>query len=360
MVFYKIFYCQITYVNTSMECKLLENQVYIAVDGQYRFCCVSQELSNVETVKTHTPIEWLTSPKVAEAKVMLANGTWPSACNRCMQEEALGLPSRRTTKTDLGPGITHLDIRLGNSCNLKCISCNPQSSSSIAYENLEMLKHGIIPVHSVTAPAVNWFDEQYLSYITQLPLKEVYFTGGEPMMVKHLPKILEVLDPSVTLRFNTNATIYNEQLTKLLKKFNRVIMGLSIDAVGKRIEYIRYGSVWTQVEENSKKYAEFCDVFVTPCISILNGAYYYELEEWCADEKFKLIDNLLMDPAWLHVKNAPDNLKEKFKHIGDWKNQPADTSQHHTFIKNITKLDSFRNVRIQDYLPEVAQAYGIS
>lgn len=343
-----------------MRCKLLENQVYIAVDGQYRLCCVSNEPSNTESVLTHAPIEWLASSKVSNAKTMLANDQWPDACHRCAQEESLGLPSRRTTKTDLGPGVTHLDIRLGNSCNLKCISCNPQSSSSIAYENLEMHIQGIIPIHALTQTTNNWFEEKYISYIKDLPLKEVYFTGGEPMIVRHLPKILEILDPSVTLRFNTNVTVYNDQLVKLLKKFNRVIMGLSIDAVGHRAEYIRYGSNWQQVETNSKKYAEFCDIFVTPCISILNAAYYSELKDWTDQHKFKVIDNLLIDPSWLHVKNAPTILKEQFTAVGEWKDQQADISCQQTFINNIKKLDKFRNIKIQDYLPEVATAYEIN
>jgi organic radical activating enzyme len=340
---------------------MLENQVYVAVTGEYRLCCTSQEPTSGETVWTHSPIEWLNSNLVTTTKDTFAKGEWPASCIRCKLEEDAGLQSRRISRDFLGPEISHLDLRFGNSCNLKCISCWSQSSSSINEEAIEMQSKGIIPLHTIHHKSVeNWYDEKFFSYFEDLPLKEVALAGGEPMMVKHLDEFLERLDPSVTVRFTTNGTIFNSKIHKLLKKFNKVIMTFSADAVGKRIEYIRYGSKWDTIENNILKYAEFCDVNLSPCISVLNALYYEEVKVWASLHNFKIYDNFLLHPDYLHVKNAPDSLKQQITSIDNWMNFPADVEQQEIFIKNISTLDNFRNISIKDYLPEVAAAYGIS
>lgn len=344
-----------------MKCKLLENQVYIGVNGQYRMCCISLEHNNKETIWTHTPQEWLNSKTIKQAKKTFENNQWPAACQKCQFEEKIGNVSKRIKDQSYGPGITHLDLRLGNSCNLKCISCNPTSSSSIADESIIMQSKGIIPIYSFYNDSVlNWCEESLFSRFENLPLKEVYFAGGEPMMIKYLDQLLERLDRSITLRFNTNATIINPKINKLLKQYNKVIMSLSIDGIGKRNEYIRYGSKWNDIEKNISIFSEFCEVNITPCISVLNGAYYDEIIDWSNQQGFKVYENMLLNPSWLHVKNAPRSLKEKFINIEAWKNEESDLLQEQAFVHYIKKLDSFRKIKINDYLPEVAKAYGIN
>ena len=345
-----------------MNCKLLENQVYIATTGEYRFCCTSLEPSNIETVWTHSPIEWLNSDKIKKAKEQFANNQWPTACERCRLEEEAGQISRRLDRQWYGPGLSHIDLRFGNSCNLKCISCYSQSSSSLNEEAIEMKMSGIIPLHNILEKSVsNWYDEKFFSYFENLPLKEVALAGGEPMMIKHLPEFLERLDPSVTIRFTTNVTIYNQKIVNILKKFHKVIMSMSIDAIGPRIEYIRYGAKWHEVEANALKYAEFCKVDVVPCVSVLNAIYYDEIKEWCEVNKIKLYqENLLMNPAWLNLKNAPDSLKSQIKYFHNWMATETDIQQQNKFVENINKVDNWRKISLRDYLPEVADAYGIN
>lgn len=326
-----------------MNCQYLNHQICVRSDGQYRLCCVSTEPSNEENIKTHTPEEWLDSKTHRSAIESFAQGIWPDACKTCANNEARGLPSKRST-ADLGPGISHLDIRFGNSCNLKCISCWEMSSSSIAEEAIEMQKHGIIPVNNVLEiPNFNWASEAAIEQLIKYPLKEIYLTGGEPMMVKHLPTLLEKLDKSVMIRFNTNGTIYNTKLEKLLKKFDIVNMAVSIDAIGKRAEYIRYGSNWSTIETNFNKYKDFCSVVsITPTVSVLNSLYMDEVHDWAKQNAAEVHLNYLENPEYLNINKAQDpEQRKKFKDV-------------------ITKLDSFRNISIKDYLPEVAAAYGIN
>lgn len=344
-----------------MRCKYLDNQINVRSDGQYRLCCVSIEPDNQENIKTHTPEEWRNSKTHTAAIDTLARGEWPSACLKCKSQEELGLESKRTKARSFGPGISHLDLRLGNSCNLKCLSCWNQSSSSIAEEEIEMKKAGIPIANALDVSNFNWADKDTFKKFENLPLQEVYFTGGEPMMVKHLPDFLERLDPSTHIRFNTNCTIWNPKLEKILKKFNVVTMSLSLDAVDRKIEYIRYGSKWNEVSEIAKRYNDFCLVNISPTISILNAWFYEEIKEYADKNKWRLYENVLMLPSWLHCKNAPDSLKAQFQIVNpNWYKDPADEDQINFFKSQISKLDSWRNISIKEYLPPVAEAYGIS
>ena len=180
------------------------------------------------------------------------------------------------------------------------------------------------------------------------------------MMVKHLPAFLERLDPDTQIRFNTNCTIWNPKLEKLLRKFRMVIMSLSLDATDRRIDYIRHGSKWKEIiEPNLHRYGSFAKVDIAPTVSILNAWFYDDIKEYADKHGYKLYENLLMLPEWLHVKNAPDKLKKQFQGVDEWSSQEADPEKIEEFKRNITKLDNWRKMYIKDYLGPVAEAYGL-
>jgi len=352
----------LTYVKYSMKCNYLENQITIRSDGQYRLCCVSTEPNNKENINSHVPSEWRESETYQTARKMLERNEWPSACIKCKTQEEAGVKSKRTNTDILGPGISHLDLKLGNSCNLKCISCWNMSSSSIAEEEHEMIKKGV-PITSkiIDVTNINWSSEDNFKKLENLPLQEVYFTGGEPMMVKHVPEFLERLDPSTHIRFNTNCTITNPRLEKILKRFHTVSLSLSLDAVDRKIEYIRYGSKWTEVEENARRFSDNFIVSISPTISILNAWFYDDICEYADKNNWQVYENLLLMPSWLSCKNAPASLKEKFQRVNpNWYNDNPSLLEIENFKSNIQRLDQWRNIRLRDYLPTVADAYDIN
>jgi organic radical activating enzyme len=344
-----------------VRCKYLDNQINVGTNGSYRLCCMSLEPEGEYNIKTHTPQEWHDSDFHRGIREQMAGGEWPDACRRCKEMEEHGLQSQRQKERRYGPGLSHLDLRLGNSCNLKCISCWHMSSSSIAEEAVAMQKAGVTPLHGVLdVPHFNWADDKTFDKLLDLPIHEVYMTGGEPMMVKHLPRFLERLSPETIIRFNTNCTIWNPKLEKLLRKFNMVIMSFSLDATDDRINYIRHGTKWKEAEENAKRWADFCKVDISPTISTLNAWFYDDIKEYADKRNWSIFENLLMTPDWLHVKNAPDELKAQFQGVDKWMNEPANLLKQEEFKYNINKLDSWRKMYIKDYLPPVAKAYGLN
>jgi len=346
-----------------MDCKYLNHQICIRSDGQYRLCCVSSEPDNRENIFTTTPYQWQNSDFHKFTRQQLQNDVWPSSCDKCKDLENKGLISQRLKPEPYGPGLSHLDLRFGNSCNLKCISCWSGSSSSIAEEAIQMHKKGEYRVHpNYNLENFNWANEFILNKLDLSEVKEIYLTGGEPMMVKHLPEFLQKLDKNIRLRFNTNCTIWNPKIEKLLRKFDHVSMALSLDAVDSRIDYIRYGSNWGLIEENVKRYAEFCAVDITPTVSVLNAAFIDDIKEYADKNNFGYYENILMNPQWLNCKNAPPALKKLYisDSIKQWADHEPDEKYISEFKTKIKILDEWRNIKIGEYLPEVAEAYGIN
>jgi hypothetical protein len=138
-------------------------------------------------------------------------------------------------------------------------------------------------------------------------------------------------------------------------------MALSLDAVDKKIEYIRYGSSWKDIEYNAQRYSDFCLVNISPTLSILNAWFYDEIKEYADKNKWPLYENLLLNPSWLHCKNAPDILKKQYQGTNIlWKDTLADPLEIELFKNKISVLDKWRRISIKDYLPEVANAYALN
>lgn len=341
-----------------MYCSLLENHIYINVRGRYQTCCVSTDNMNEESITNCTPKQWWSSDRIRSSVEMMKNNQWPEQCSNCKNAEEKGLESDRLAfENRFGPEAVSLDLRFSTSCNLKCISCGPTSSSSIAEEHNQMVNAGLItgPIYENN----NWFTLSNIEPLMALPIKEVKFAGGEPMMIKHITEMLEMLDPSVIVKFTTNMTLFNPKVFELMKKFKKVIIAASIDAIGKKIEYIRYGSDWQTIEKNISKYSEVAEIHFGVCVTSLNAMYLDEIKDWAKEKNFKNLFYPATEPKWLSIKHAPKIIQECVPEFKSLVSEGDNQSYIQAFQKNIRRLDSLRNVNIRDYLPEVADAYGM-
>lgn len=346
-----------------MKCKYLEHQVCIRTTGEYRLCCASLEPVHHYNVKTHTIDEWLNSDIHKEARDSISKGILPDSCISCKKNEEAGIISMRQKPRQYGPGLSHLDIRFNNQCNLRCVMCGPLSSSSIMQEHKEMGSKS--PWGTIHVEECNWYNEDIADELSKIPtLKEVYLTGGEPFMVKGLDKFIDKLDRKVQLRFNTNGTLHNRKLFELLTEFDIVNLAFSIDGIGKVNDYIRYGSSWEEIEDNlhfAKKLN--IQVAITPTIQIYNYPYIQQLRDYCKKYDIPCFDNILYTPSYFELRNMPRPMMEKYKledHSQYFNSQVHDPSQISRFVEVTKTFDSHRNISIHDYLPEVSEFYDFS
>ena len=210
------------------------------------------------------------------------------------------------------------------------------------------------------------------------PHSRVYFTGGEPGLVKPVSDILDRLidmgyNTTVSLDFNSNFQALNQKWFDKLKLFKGTMLA-SVDAVGARAELIRYGCKWESVDRNVRSFIDQCTNFnlvVSPTPSILNIFYLNEIVDWTKDLKNEnrvslTFQNRLSIPGYLDLKNLPEELKSKAtqrvneitmghyrqdlaKHLA----QPTDISGWPNFIFNMDKLDKIRGTNWREVLPDL-------
>lgn len=351
-----------------MRCSLLTNHVCVHTTGEYRLCCISQEPSKDQNIRNTTPQEWTDGSYVQNITKQFERGQWPLACEKCRLLEQAGETSKRLQSNSLysGTGIKFVDIRLGNTCNLRCQTCWPVSSSRIAADMISFNKQSIaspwdsmIPIDFETNS--NWQENiALLDSLINVGLEEIYITGGEPFLVKNLDRILNQLSPNTRIRFNTNGTIYNKETLKILDKFDSVQIDISVDAYGSKNDYIRVDSVWDTVEKNIKKFASRYQVNITPTVSVYNILYLDELIKFCSSINIKCVTNPLVSPSFMSISNAPAEMKLEIKGFKFLTDIPTKKLEQRAFINFVRKTDMLRNISISDSLPEVANYYGIN
>ena len=213
-----------------------------------------------------------------------------TACKQCIYMEKHGEFSRRTGvneyyKTqDIGAsGPRGLEITIDFTCNLACVYCSPLLSTQWRLELNTPKKQ--FPIRLAQPDIIKILDGLDLSN-----LDNIHFYGGDPLFTNTHETILNYLDQRVGLDkiyawYNTNGTLrVNERVQELWSRCRLVKVFFSIDDIGPRFEYIRYGAVWNQVEDNMLWYKDAMpsNVMFTiqPTLSCLNALHHYELINW--------------------------------------------------------------------------------
>ena len=159
-------------------------------------------------------------------------------------------------------------------------------------------------------------------------VEEVYFAGGEPLIMDEHYLILEKLIAAgrtdVLLRYNTNFShikFKKWDLQELWSKFQndpkgKVQLFASLDAAGKLAEVARHGTKWNTVYSNIEKCVkDGIEVFVSPTISILNVFHVTDLFEAVFNLGIKpdniVFNNFLTGPACYDIRILPDELKDQ-------------------------------------------------
>jgi MoaA/NifB/PqqE/SkfB family radical SAM enzyme len=161
-------------------------------------------------------------------------------------------------------------------------------------------------------------------------IRELYFAGGEPLLIPEHYKILEFMvetgnSKNCVLRYNSNGMELPEKLFDLWNHFKQVKFNFSIDAFGERNDYIRYPSKWDTVVNNLKRLDDTPDnivVNIACAVQLLNVMYVPELVHWKTSMNFKKINlppygagligtHLVYLPSYLNVRVLPKHLKDK-------------------------------------------------
>jgi molybdenum cofactor biosynthesis enzyme MoaA len=217
------------------------------------------------------------------------------------------LSTTESTGEIKSPILQELDYRPSSLCNFKCRMCTPDSSSSVYQECF----------------GEKYVDVQKPNAITMLnqnidTIKSIRINGGEPMILDEFWDLLNTLKTTPTkmrLCYNTNASFVkykSHNIFDYLPHFDNVI-GLSIDDIGKRAEYIRHGTSWSKVKANVDEYIKYKNdndggVFFSSVVSIYNALYF---DEMCNMFNKMPITITICYTEWMHIGLLPKHIKDQ-------------------------------------------------
>ena len=161
-------------------------------------------------------------------------------------------------------------------------------------------------------------------------IRELYFAGGEPLLIPEHYKILEFMVETgaaklCVVRYNSNGLELPEKLFELWKHFKEVKFNFSIDSIEERNDYIRYPSKWNDVVANIIRLDDTPNnitVNIACAVQLLNILSIQDLVDWKESMNFKKINlppygagligtHLVYLPSYLNVRVLPQHLKDR-------------------------------------------------
>jgi len=372
--------------------------------GEAYPCCHAEMAYPVGNTRFKTLEDIYRDAPMRELRKDMLNEQFNPACNRCYEQEESGFFSgRKSANKHHGHHIKRIDddkfqmsywdIRFSNLCNLSCRSCGHIFSSSWYQDQAKLAGGDWKDRNQVLNYAGRTETDMWEQLVPHLDyVEQIYFAGGEPLMMTEHYNILDELERrgrfDVRLIYNTNFThvkLKDRTVFDYWKKFKSVAVGASLDAMGPRAEYIRKGTEWDTVERNRRQMLEICpnvDFYISPTLSIMNALHLPDFHRSWVDQGFirpqDLNVNILQDPKHLRIDIAPasykQQLKIKFEQHLEWL-RPQDPLNRATvgfesainfmmasdntqlidsFWRKTYDLDSIRKENILAVIPELA------
>ena len=350
--------------------------------------------------------DWQTNPHYNKIRESMLNGKLlPDNCESCYMYERNGIESYRMFETkewlaklDISTveelnAITHpyyYEIRLNNTCNLKCRGCRPSFSNSI---EKEYAKHNIKPPFNDEDYAYSTFNDEDYAYSTLdildiqslNPSVRVYLTGGEPTIMSEVYLFMENCISAGKTDFDftlgTNAVKLNDRFLELSTHFSNMGFSVSLDGYGKINDYWRSGSDFDTIIKNTKLLQsmghnisincvpgiynvsnlhllfEFLDMEFPHCgmylqinCNTLQSAYNHPNAKLVIDSMEKCKQTTTYHRDGKSTKTCIDSLYDHYN-----SNPTFDKESLKQFFEYNDKLDSVRNVRLIDFIPELEE-----
>jgi radical SAM protein with 4Fe4S-binding SPASM domain len=327
-------------------CVLPWAHLNVQPNGDIYPCCMAPYGKSIGNTSKDTLEEIWNGDDMKTIRKEMLEGERPNLCERCFLIEDSGLLSPRNTHNyffdneipdlikETNPETGHndkfvlkyWDFRWSNICNFKCRMCGAFSSSKwyedeTALYGTKMDNNGLLNYNSDSKEDIFKYVDRFINDV-----EEIYFAGGEPLIMDEhyiiLEKLIAAGRTNVRIRYNTNFShikFKKWDLHGLWSHFlndpnGRIFLFASLDAVGKLAEVIRNGTKWNSVYENIKSCVDRgMEVHISPTISILNIFHINELIDMAisvgVNPNTVSLNNLLTTPHWYDIRILPSNLK---------------------------------------------------
>tara|TARA_R110000868_G_scaffold367474_1_gene630458 strand:- start:8347 stop:9630 length:1284 start_codon:yes stop_codon:yes gene_type:complete len=334
-----------TLLNSKTFCMAPWTTMHFWPNGEAFPCCVmlpddySNTTSFMGNLKDSTVSELWNIEKMKQLRTNIIQDKPSNDCKRCYEQEKSG--NIYTLRKDLNnnfadkyfqrvldtnedgshndPQFIYWDVRFNNLCNLKCLSCGPNFSSSW-YDDA-------VIIYGHKEKAYQGLDKSFWNDALELieNVKHAYFAGGEPLMTLEHYKMLDVwiAAKNTDLRISYTTNFTQTKLGKLnifdyWQQFTNVSVGASLDDNWERAEYLRKGTVWTNIVKNRKEMIAQCpdtEFFLSSTIGMYNILHFPDFHrEWIeeglvAPDKLNL--TILTHPTRMSSTVLPEEYKKQ-------------------------------------------------
>jgi sulfatase maturation enzyme AslB (radical SAM superfamily) len=315
--------------------------------GHFEYCrwAVKHQRNSTPHIETTSPQEFFQQHMTPIRQQLLA-GESPAGCNECRLMEQHGKVSGRQkqllkvgvrleqfektmasspwvntfAKDDFDQLPQDWQVDLGNYCNSACIFCSPHSSSRLA---TEWQRIGFIQ----DLPAVNWTDDprlvaNFVDTLTQSShIQYLHFIGGETVITPAFKTILQALiqaglNRTATIGFTTNLTVWDLQVIDLLKQFQGVNLGMSVETFDTVNDYVRWPSKMPVVLEILDRWQELAgqqgwllQLRTTP--TLLTIGSLLSIYDYAWTRKISVEScNFLKEPAFMRPSVLPAHYRQ--------------------------------------------------
>lgn len=390
-------------------------------NGSIPPCCVGFS-TKAQINETASIKDAWNSQELKDIRVKMMKGEEVKNCSQCYNDEAGGVNSHRTQSNEfyykmyqedvdkamesvLEDGTMTidpftLDIRAGNTCNLKCVMCRPNESSKWlpdAKRMLSITKSDELKIDwnvkaSIDTKDFTWVErEEFWDDFKELVpgLKEIIFGGGEPFLSKSINSLIQYMvdtghSKHIKMRFHTNGTNIPESFWPLVDEFKEIEMIFSIDGFKEQNYYVRYPADWDEIVKNLwLSDASKAKTMILYSIHSLSIHGLVDLYRWRLEQPFKNVNNIplvlgrVYNPTYLNPQGLPIEVKEKIRQkiidfIDEYKDKrdpwyfdslfanakwimEFDFSNHRTLMEYINNLDEIRGTSFDETFPEFSK-----
>jgi len=280
--------------------------MYFTTRGDVLACCQSgiTPLGNV----TESTLEDIWRGKRADIlRRRLEAFDLPPECRFCQWQFDDGNPEGAYARNfdhlaPNGPGLewpTQLEFAISNRCNLQCVMCNGDFSSTIRSR-----REGRTPLPMVYGEA---FFAQLRPFLDRL--ETARFLGGEPFLVPEYQRIWDLIAETgrpVACDVTTNGTVWTPRLEATLAALPFSI-AVSLDGITREtVEAVRVGAAFATVMANLERFGAYCrergtSFALTYCLMTANWREFPAFLRFAGERGADVFVNTVNWPAHLSL-----------------------------------------------------------
>ena len=419
------------------------NQVSLHLPTGLTNSCYHPPLHEIDATKLKDNPASLhnTAEKLNQRQQML-KGERPEGCSYCWKMEDTGEMSDRHYRSgepwamqdftaikqnpmDERWTPRYVEVNFNNACNLKCSYCSPQFSTTWGKEVDRYGQYPTTPPHNAPEhfqgrkrPIPNREDNPYVTAFWKWwptlykNLKHFRMTGGEPMMDNNTYKVFEyVIDhPKEDLHLNVTSNMcppnnkiknkYFDMVKKICieEKVEHFMQFVSVDAWGKKAEYIRNGLNFNYMMDNVDEFLDripvrnsvtfiitYNNLSVTSLDKLLEGILELRKRHSKTYQRVWFDIPLLRQPAWQQITLLPESyqaiheanieymrknsgeekglhifkdfeIQKMLRNLAYWrKNADASTQNKKNFYAFFNEHDRRRRTNFETVFPEMSE-----